>query len=95
MRAAVVGAGAWGTAFACVLAARGHDVMLAARDPEQARAIAETGRNPRYLPNADLTGISATTVDDPLLAGADLHVVVVPSQAFAGSCGPCPARRRF
>jgi glycerol-3-phosphate dehydrogenase (NAD(P)+) len=82
MRAAVVGAGAWGTAFACVLAARGHDVTLATRDPEQARAIEETGRNPRYLPNVDLTGVSATTVDDPTLAGADLHVVAVPSQAF-------------
>ena len=82
MRAAVVGAGAWGTAFACVLAARGHDVTLAARDPEQARAIEETGRNPRYLPNVDLEGISATTVGDPSLAGADLHVVAVPSAAF-------------
>ena len=83
MRAAVVGAGAWGTAFACVLAARGHDVTLATRDPEQAREIEETGRNPRYLPNVDLEGVAATTVDDPSLAGADLHVVAVPSRAFA------------
>src|SRR4029079_3343414 len=82
MRAAVVGAGAWGTAFACVLAARGHDGTLAARDPEQARAIEETGRNPRHLPNVDLEGISATTVGDPSLAGTDLHVVAVPSAAF-------------
>jgi glycerol-3-phosphate dehydrogenase (NAD(P)+) len=84
MRAAVVGAGAWGTAFARLLASRGHDVTLAARDPEQARAIEETGRNPRYLPDIDLEGIAATTVDDPSLAGADLHVVAVPSNAFAG-----------
>ena len=83
MRAAVVGAGAWGTAFACVLAARGHDVTLATRDPEQAREIQETARNPRYLPNVDLEGVAATTVDDPTLAGADLHVVAVPSRAFA------------
>ena len=83
MRAAVVGAGAWGTAFACVLAARGHDVTLATRDPEQAREIEETGRNPRYLPNVDLEPVAATTVDDPSLAGADLHVVAVPSRAFA------------
>jgi glycerol-3-phosphate dehydrogenase (NAD(P)+) len=83
MRAAVVGAGAWGTAFAAVLAARGHDVTLATRDPEQARAIEETGRNPRYLPNLDLTGVSATTIGDRALAGADLHVIAVPSQAFA------------
>ena len=83
MRAAVVGAGAWGTAFAYVLAGRGHDVTLATRDPEQAREIEETGRNPRYLPNVDLEGVAATTVDDRSLAGADLHVVAVPSRAFA------------
>ena len=83
MKAVVAGAGAWGTAFACVLSARGHDVTLACRDPEQARGIAETGRNPRHLPDADLTGIEATTLDDPAIAGADLHVVAVPSTAFA------------
>ena len=83
MNAAVVGAGAWGTAFASLLASRGHDVTLATRDAEQAREIEETGHNPRHLPNADLTAVSATTVDDPRLAGADLHVVAVPSRAFA------------
>src|ERR671930_837467 len=82
MRAVVAGAGAWGTAFACVLAERGHDVTLACRDPEQALAIEETGRNPRYLSTSDLSGVSATTLDDPTLAGADLHVVAVPSHAF-------------
>ena len=82
MKAAVVGAGAWGTAFSGVLAARGHDVTLACRDPEQVRTIEATGRNPRYLPGADLAAVSATTVDDPTLAGADLHVVAVPSHAF-------------
>jgi glycerol-3-phosphate dehydrogenase (NAD(P)+) len=82
MRAAVAGAGAWGTAFASILAARGHDVVLASRDSEQARAIEDTGRNPRYLPNADLSAVSATTLGDPTLAGADLHVVAVPSHAF-------------
>jgi glycerol-3-phosphate dehydrogenase (NAD(P)+) len=83
MKAVVVGAGAWGTAFARVLASRGHDVTLAARDPEQARVIEATGRNPRYLPNVELEGIAATTVDDPSLGGADLHVVAVPSNAWA------------
>jgi glycerol-3-phosphate dehydrogenase (NAD(P)+) len=82
LNAVVAGAGAWGTAFSYLLAARGHDVTLACRDAEQARAIAETGRNPRYLPEADLAGVDATTLDDPALAAADLHVVAVPSQAF-------------
>ncbi|HUK94792.1 MAG TPA: NAD(P)H-dependent glycerol-3-phosphate dehydrogenase [Gaiellaceae bacterium] len=82
MKAAVVGAGAWGTAFSCILAARGHEVTLACRDPEQAQEIEATGRNPRYLPSADLSGVSATTVGDPDLAAADLFAVAVPSQAF-------------
>jgi glycerol-3-phosphate dehydrogenase (NAD(P)+) len=82
MKAVVAGAGAWGTAFSCLLAARGHDVALACRDPEQARVIEETGHNPRHLPNADLSAVSATTLDDPTIAGADLLVVAVPSQAF-------------
>jgi glycerol-3-phosphate dehydrogenase (NAD(P)+) len=82
VRAVVTGAGAWGTAFACILAGRGHEVTLACRDPEQARAIAETGQNPRYLPDADLTGIDATTLDDPAIAAADLQVIAVPSDAF-------------
>ena len=67
MKAVVVGAGAWGTAFSCVLAAHGHDATLVCRDPEQAREIEATGRNPRYLPNADLTEVAATTSDDPTL----------------------------
>ena len=54
MNVVVVGGGTWGTGFSCVLLHRGHDVTLACRDPEQARTINETGRNPRYLRNADL-----------------------------------------
>jgi glycerol-3-phosphate dehydrogenase (NAD(P)+) len=77
-----VGAGSWGTAFASLLAARGHDVVLACRDPEQARAIAETGRNPRYAPGADLSAVTATTVDEAPVAETELVVVAVPS-AFA------------
>ncbi len=82
MRAAVIGAGAWGTGFSCVLAARGHEVTLACRDPEQARTIEATGRNAAYLPNADLSAVSATTVDDPALGAAELCAVAVPSHAF-------------
>ena len=59
MRIVVVGAGSWGTAFARLAADRGHDTTLACRDPEQARAIAETGRNPKYLKSTSLHGIDA------------------------------------
>jgi glycerol-3-phosphate dehydrogenase (NAD(P)+) len=81
VRVVVVGAGAWGTAFARVLAERGHDVTLAARDPEQARVIAETGRNPRYLSDVSLEGIGAVPVAQ--VPSADLTVLAVPSRAFA------------
>jgi len=82
MNIVVVGAGAWGTAFAAVLASRGHEVTLAGRDPEQARTIEETCHNPRHLPNADLSGVSATTIDQAPFEEADIVVVAVPSAAF-------------
>ena len=83
MRTVVVGGGSWGTAFAHVLANRDHDVVLACRDAEQAAAIAETGRNPRYLTHCDLRGVEATTIAEAPVSAADLVVVAVPSAVFA------------
>jgi glycerol-3-phosphate dehydrogenase (NAD(P)+) len=57
-------------------------VTLACRDAEQARAIAETHRNPRYLTHADLTGIEAGTIEAAPIADAELVVVAVPSASF-------------
>jgi glycerol-3-phosphate dehydrogenase (NAD(P)+) len=82
VRAVVVGAGSWGSAFAVLLRDEGHDVTLAARDPEQAAAIRETGRNPRYVPDADLNGIAAATVAEAPVADAELVAVAVPSSVF-------------
>jgi glycerol-3-phosphate dehydrogenase (NAD(P)+) len=94
MQAVVVGGGTWGTAFARLLADRGHETTLACRDREQARAIAETGRNPRYLTNVDLHGIEVSTIDGASYDTADLVVVAVPSRAFAAVVmaltGGCP-----
>jgi glycerol-3-phosphate dehydrogenase (NAD(P)+) len=90
MRVVVVGAGSWGTAFAALLAERGHEVTLACRDAEQARAIVATGRNPRYLPNADLAAVAAATVDEAPVADAELIVAAVPSRAFAEVVGSLP-----
>ena len=91
MKAVVVGAGAWGTAFARVLAERGHEVTIAARDPGQARAIAETKRNPRYLTDVSLEGVDAIPLADAPLTGADVLVLAVPSRAFAGVVADLPA----
>jgi len=83
----VVGAGSWGTAFARLLAERGHDVTLASRDPEQVSAIEQTGRNPRYLTDVDLAGIRAATIEDAPFDGAELVVAAVPSRVY-GSVVP-------
>ncbi|MBA2462227.1 MAG: NAD(P)-dependent glycerol-3-phosphate dehydrogenase [Actinobacteria bacterium] len=82
MRLVVVGGGSWGTAFSRILANGGHEVTLACRDPDQARAIEETHRNPRYLTHANLTGVGAATVEAAPIADAELVVVAVPSAAF-------------
>ena len=74
LRAVVVGAGSWGTAFACLLRDRGHEVTIAARDGAQADAINATGRNPRYAQAADLENAlvklykdnASTLTPDPL-----------------------------
>ena len=90
MKVVVVGGGSWGTAFAGLLRDRGHEVTLACRDPDQVDAIRETGRNPRYLTNADLRGIEAATIDEAPLGEAELIVLAVPSRAFADVAAALP-----
>jgi len=90
VRVVVVGAGSWGSAFSCVLRDRGHEVTLAARDPEQVAAIAATGRNPRYAHEADLRGIAASTIAEAPIEDADLVVVAVPSRVFGEVVGSLP-----
>jgi glycerol-3-phosphate dehydrogenase (NAD(P)+) len=91
MNVVVAGAGAWGTAFARVLLDRGHDVTLAARDPDQARAISETGRNPRYLSDVPLDGATGAVLEDSPFADAELVVLAVPSRAYAEVVAGLPA----
>jgi len=83
VKVVVLGSGSWGSAFSALLRDRGHEVTLGCRDAEQARAIAETGRNPRYMRHLDLQGIAAATLDEADVAGAELVVVAVPSGAYA------------
>jgi glycerol-3-phosphate dehydrogenase (NAD(P)+) len=92
VKTVVVGAGSWGTAFARLLADRGHAVTLAARDPNQAQAIRETGRNPRYQREVDLSDVAATTIDDAPYEDADVIVVAIPSKAFGQTVRSLPGR---
>jgi glycerol-3-phosphate dehydrogenase (NAD(P)+) len=92
MKFAVVGGGSWGTVFSRLLADREHDVTLACRDPEQARAIAETGHNPRYVRDVSLRRIGAAAIDEAPIAEADVVVVAVPSRAFRSVVQSLPGR---
>jgi glycerol-3-phosphate dehydrogenase (NAD(P)+) len=83
VRAAVLGAGSWGTAFAKVLADAGSDVVLWSRRPEIAAGIAERRENPDYLPGIRLPdAISATHDAGEALDGADFVILAVPSQTL-------------
>jgi glycerol-3-phosphate dehydrogenase (NAD(P)+) len=87
-RAAVLGAGSWGTAFAKVLADAGRDVVLWARRPEVAVSIRERHSNPDYLPALRLPdAVTATTDARAALDGADLAVIAIPSQTLRGNLG--------
>ncbi|MGE5160229.1 MAG: NAD(P)H-dependent glycerol-3-phosphate dehydrogenase [Betaproteobacteria bacterium] len=80
-RVAVIGGGAFGTAMACVLRRRGHDVALWAREPEVVEAINQRGENPLFLRGVNLPqGIAATVEIAAAVRGADFVVLVPPAQ---------------
>lgn len=78
MKAAVVGAGAWGTALAILLSKNGHDTALWFRSPEKAAQAAEQGMNPR-LKGVELPKNLSLTADCRCVADCDLVVVASPS----------------
>ncbi|MEZ0493687.1 NAD(P)H-dependent glycerol-3-phosphate dehydrogenase [Kineococcus sp. TBRC 1896] len=79
-RVAVLGAGAWGTTVAAVLA-QNADVGLWCRRPELAEEITLTRENSRYLPGVGLPPRIAANPDvEVVLAGASLVVLAVPLQ---------------
>jgi 1-acyl-sn-glycerol-3-phosphate acyltransferase len=83
-RAAVIGAGSWGTAIAVALQRSGVDVQLGCRTSAQVGAIAAAdGVNARYLPGLALPReLQVARAADLDLASADLVVFAVPSMAL-------------
>jgi len=80
-RIAIIGAGAWGTALACVARRAGHEATLWAREPEVAAAINAGKGNPIYLPDIALEpGIVATSEIADAVYDAEAVLLVVPSQ---------------
>jgi glycerol-3-phosphate dehydrogenase (NAD(P)+) len=78
-----MGAGAWGTALAKVLADAGNDVTLWARRTELADEINDTHRNSNYLGDVELPKtVQATGDPTAALAGACTVLFAVPSQTL-------------
>jgi glycerol-3-phosphate dehydrogenase (NAD(P)+) len=86
---AVVGAGAWGTSLAVVLAARYPEVPLWAYEADLARQMARTRENPVYLPGVRLPTAIRPTNALASLEHRDLVLVVVPSHAFRAVLERC------
>src|SRR5690606_1962169 len=89
---AVLGAGSWGTALAAA-ASRRHRTTLWARDAAQARAMAQSHENTRYLPDVALPATLAVTSDltEALapLAASPSHTLIILGVPVAGLDATC------
>ena len=85
LQTAVIGAGAWGTALADLLARNGHRVTVWAYESDVASSIEREHENPRFLsgvriaPTVRATNDLASAVD-----GASLVCVATPSHLLRG-----------
>ena len=81
MRCSVIGAGAWGTALASLLAQNGHETRLWAFEPDVAASINESHENRRFLAGFQLSNrLHATNSCTGALEDATLIIYATPSQ---------------
>lgn len=81
----VLGAGAWGTTLAWMLASSGYPVRLWCREADLAAEMRATRRNGRYRPEMELPdNVEVHTEVDAALAGAETVVVAAPSRFVRG-----------
>src|SRR5215217_1619222 len=82
-RCTVVGAGAWGTALADLLARNGHPVRVWAYEWDVVESINRSHQNRRFLPGCALYDtIEAFNDIDDALEGAELVTFATPSQVL-------------
>ena len=87
MKLAVLGAGAWGTALAVNAASASHEVLLWARDAQQAADMRQSRVNGRYLPGVSLPpslSVIDGALDHTTLSGVALVVVATPMAGLRG-----------
>jgi len=84
---AVISAGAWGTTLAALLAGKGYDVRLWAREPEIVESIRSRRENTRFLPGITLPDNLLATPDmREAAAGVELLVIAHPSTWLRATC---------
>ncbi len=76
----VIGAGAWGTALATLVAARGHKTVIWAREAEVVADINERHENKLFLAGVALPPTLTATADIAEVAKADALLLVTPAQ---------------
>jgi len=83
MRTAVVGAGAWGTALADLLARNGHEVTIWAREADVVETINDRHENSRFLRGATLApAVTASGSMSEVVDGAELIAYAAPSHVL-------------
>ena len=90
----VVGAGAWGTALAQMLASDGSAVTLWAREPEVAQSINQTHENSLFLKGLPLSATIRATNDVHDLDEAGALLIVTPAQHMRASLAAIPVGKR-
>ena len=87
-RAAVIGAGSWGTAVAVLLARGGLEVQLGTRTAEQAAEMSKLRENQQYLPGVELPeSLHVARSSEIELAGLDLVCLAIPSSSLPQAVG--------
>ena len=76
----VLGAGAWGTALAQMLASDGREVLVWAREPELVEEINARRTNSLFLPSATLGATIRATGDLADAASCEVLLAVTPAQ---------------
>ncbi len=85
MKCAVIGAGAWGTALANLLADNGHPTILWAHERDVADSINGTHENRRFLNGVMLSPeLRATNDPETAVTKADVVVFAAPSHVLRG-----------
>ena len=83
MRCAVVGAGAWGTALADLLARNGHQTLLWARESDVVDSINARHVNERFLAGAPLSPVLRASAElGEAFDGAELVIFAAPSHVL-------------